>query len=432
MNKVLRVMELDLTSFESIRSFVVKLAELMQVLRMPVHILVNNAGALLSRHGYAKTSSSEDFFGEDAVEGLTTTSASTVKSSSSSTSSSSAGSARSPSKAGSAASKVSDALVENTFATNYLGHFLLTALLFPLLAKSATRVINLTSAFHMSVKANVPVHEMNMVDKKTWDGPTAYARSKLCNIWFTRSLQRRFDACGSQAQAFAVHPGTVWSPFHLPFYRDSPCGIFMLFPLIMAPMSWLSMKSPLEGAQTTLHCIFGQKVNPGQHYAECSVAATSPVAQDDDKAEELWKYSLELVGLTEKVLTRHAPAHGIAEEEEGEEEADEEGHSRVGSNNNNNSTDVPESKSARSTPVAQKQRPATTTDTANNSARARKTATAVTAGTPSSASSTSTPMVARASQQQQQTPQQQQQQAAGQGRTAGSGVRKGKVVTVQG
>lgn len=264
-------MKLDLADCSSVRNFVEEFASL----GLPCNILVNNAGALLSRHRIMKTTSSAPFFpGQSKTQFV---------------------------------AHDGGKLVEDTFATNYLGHFLLTLLLFPLLVRSSARVINLTSAFHMSVTSSIDVPSMNMIDPSKWTGPDAYARSKLCMIWFTRSLQRRFDALGCAAQTFAVHPGTVWSPFHMPFYRDSPFGLFMLFPALMAPMSYLCMKSAREGAQTTLHCIFGTHVEPGQHYAECALAACSEYAQDDDRAEQLWRYSLDLVGLTEKVVTRGPP-----------------------------------------------------------------------------------------------------------------------------
>jgi len=288
----IHILPLDLTSASSIQNFVTEFANL----RLPCHILVNNAGALRSRYGVQPapcvTRELEKFFEGDAKSGRPRI----------------------------LAPPVEGALVEDSFACNFLGHFLLTLLLLPMLDKCSARVINLTSLIHISVTDKTKIEEMNMTDVRTWDGPTAYARAKLCVIWFTRALQRRFDELGGGAQAFAVHPGTVWSPFHMPFYRDSPCGIFMLFPLLMSPLAWLCMKSTEEGCQTTIQCALGRNLSPGQHYAECGISACSPLAQDDEKGEAMWRYCLSLLGLTEEVVTRGKRRDDDVDDDEDEDE----------------------------------------------------------------------------------------------------------------
>ena len=46
-------------------------------------------------------------------------------------------------------------------------------------------------------------------DSATYDRLNAYAQSKLANILFTRELQRRFAAEGSNCLAVCLHPGVV-------------------------------------------------------------------------------------------------------------------------------------------------------------------------------------------------------------------------------
>lgn len=94
--------------------------------------------------------------------------------------------------------------VELQYATNYAGHFLLTAELLPLLRKSAgARVITV---------ASVAVHRgrLNFEDLQSvraYDPYAAYAQSKLACLMFAFELQRRSDAANWRIQSLAAHPG---------------------------------------------------------------------------------------------------------------------------------------------------------------------------------------------------------------------------------
>jgi NAD(P)-dependent dehydrogenase (short-subunit alcohol dehydrogenase family) len=69
---------------------------------------------------------------------------------------------------------------ELTWQTNYLGHFLLTELLMPLLKKAKeSRIVNVSALAHYSVT------ELNLdtVDRREgWDSRDAYSRSKLAQV----------------------------------------------------------------------------------------------------------------------------------------------------------------------------------------------------------------------------------------------------------
>lgn len=93
---------------------------------------------------------------------------------------------------------------ELQLATNYLGHFALTAELMPLLRKSdSPRVVTL---------ASVAVHRgrINFDDLQStqgYDPYAAYAQSKLACLMFAFELQRRSDSAGWGVQSMAAHPG---------------------------------------------------------------------------------------------------------------------------------------------------------------------------------------------------------------------------------
>lgn len=100
----------------------------------------------------------------------------------------------------------------NTEKTNYLGHWLLTYHLLPLLqATSASspvgqvRVVNLTSDGHQ----RFTVHEgirFEDPELKNESAMTRYGHSKLANILHTKQLHRLH---GAWLVTAAVHPGHI-------------------------------------------------------------------------------------------------------------------------------------------------------------------------------------------------------------------------------
>ena len=76
-------------------------------------------------------------------------------------------------------------------------------------------------------------------------------------------------------------------------------GLQMLM-LFLMPVALLLLKSPSEGAQTTIYCAVDEAVEgvSGKYFKDCKVVAPiTEAAVDDDMAERLWKVSAELVKL---------------------------------------------------------------------------------------------------------------------------------------
>lgn len=120
---------------------------------------------------------------------------------------------------------------EMQFGVNYLGHFLLTHLLLPMMQNAVAlhgeaRIVHLTSSAHM----------FGRVDESTFmsGGPRyhqgrAYAQSKLCNLLLNFALARRLPE-GVTTQA--VHPGRVVSAI----LRDVPRWYYALaLPFLTTP-----------------------------------------------------------------------------------------------------------------------------------------------------------------------------------------------------
>ena len=99
--------------------------------------------------------------------------------------------------------------IEAQFAINHVGHFLLTALVYPLL-KQGGRIVNHSSGAHMAAPADFFVagdYQTSKYDSATtW---SAYGQSKAANLQFTYELNDRLAAAGNPKNivSIAVHPG---------------------------------------------------------------------------------------------------------------------------------------------------------------------------------------------------------------------------------
>jgi NAD(P)-dependent dehydrogenase (short-subunit alcohol dehydrogenase family) len=94
---------------------------------------------------------------------------------------------------------------ESQFATNHLGHFQLTARLWPALLKTGNaRVVNVSSWGH---RYSPVVFEDPNFEHRPYEPWSAYGQSKTANILHAVALDARGKDKG--IRAFAVHPGTI-------------------------------------------------------------------------------------------------------------------------------------------------------------------------------------------------------------------------------
>ncbi|KAL4326558.1 hypothetical protein AHAS_Ahas13G0012100 [Arachis hypogaea] len=84
-----------------------------------------------------------------------------------------------------------------TFATNYIGHFLLTEILLEKMIETAEksgiegRIINVSSVIHSWVKNRDAFHFNDIIKGTNYNGTRAYARSKLANILHAKEIARQ-------------------------------------------------------------------------------------------------------------------------------------------------------------------------------------------------------------------------------------------------
>jgi len=177
---------------------------------------------------------------------------------------------------------------ENTFASNHLGHFLLTQLLLPLLEKAATaaapaRIVNVASAAHEHC-TGLDWDDLQMLNG--FSSNPAYCRAKLANILFTRELATRLN--GRNIVVHAMHPGVVASNFAS--HGDEAMQSYM-------QASSETMISPALAADTLVWlCVAPEPgKSTGGYYHERTCIETSAAGQDDAAARRLWKESEKLV-----------------------------------------------------------------------------------------------------------------------------------------
>ena len=175
---------------------------------------------------------------------------------------------------------------EMQFGVNHFGHFLLTNLLLDHLKEApSARIVNVSSHGHMLGKINFD----DLNSQQSYGAWSAYGRSKLANILFTRSLAKRLE--GTNVTVNALHPGSVKNELgrHSPLITTIAFWLFSIF-----------IKTPWEGAQTSIYCAVSEEMEgvSGKYLADCKIVKTRNKEATDDKiAEQLWQVSAQMVGL---------------------------------------------------------------------------------------------------------------------------------------
>ena len=230
-NEKIEVMQMDLTSLSSIKEFINQFCQKYQQL----NILINNAGVMCAER-------------EETTERF-----------------------------------------NRVMATNYLGPFLLTNLLLPLLKQTPeSRIINVSSVAHLW--GHIDLNDLNLEKRFSFTGP--YASSKLAIVFFTQELAERLR--NTNITVNALHPGVVATNL----YRIGPEGRWYqsLFSRIVSCV----MISPEEGAQTSIYLASSDLVRgvTGKYFYKRHPIWVSPKCRDKKLQKGLWQLSEQLTGLS--------------------------------------------------------------------------------------------------------------------------------------
>lgn len=176
--------------------------------------------------------------------------------------------------------------IESQMATNHVGHFLLTALLWPKLDAANGRVISLSSVVHRRGKLKTAsVDEIRGADEASYDRWQRYADTKLACLYFARELDVRGRLSGSKVQSIAAHPGWAITGLqeNFPHQLDR-----------FAQTAKAGAKSQLRAA-TDASLKGGEFVGPKwELWGEPKLLKGSSRSRDLDIAAKLWQSSEEL------------------------------------------------------------------------------------------------------------------------------------------
>ncbi|KAM5540685.1 hypothetical protein V8D89_005716 [Ganoderma adspersum] len=191
--------------------------------------------------------------------------------------------------------------IQNIVMTNYMGAYLLTRLLLPLLKRTAqepnsdVRIVFVNSARHHSCPSDVRFRTLDNLNRDFEDTLfpqlLRYAMTKTMQLLFTKDLQRRLDTAAVPVLCIAVDPGEV-NTEGVHAYTESVGPV--LGPLYRA-VAFLTFTAPATGALGPLFCAVspvpraeprlyrGAYLDPPAKLSRCS-----KLAESRELAGELW------------------------------------------------------------------------------------------------------------------------------------------------
>lgn len=182
--------------------------------------------------------------------------------------------------------------IELQFATNHLGHFLLTNLLLETMkntaheSKKEGRIVNVSSEGHrFAYSEGIRFEKIN--DESSYNTIYAYGQSKLANILHANELARRLKEEGVEITANSLHPGSIAT--NLLRYHSFIDGMVNMIGKYL-------LKNVPQGAATTCYVALHPQVKgvSGEYFSDSNIANPTSLAKDAELANKLWDFSLKL------------------------------------------------------------------------------------------------------------------------------------------
>jgi NAD(P)-dependent dehydrogenase (short-subunit alcohol dehydrogenase family) len=186
---------------------------------------------------------------------------------------------------------------ESQFATNHLGHFALTGLLFGIIRNGQDpRVVTVSSNEHKGGS----IHFDDLTGEKSYSPRAFYQQSKLANVLFGLELDRRVRAAGIGVRSVLAHPG--YSATNL--QSSGPTGLGRQ---MMKVSNRLIAQSAAMGALGELYAATDPAAESGRFYGPGGFmelrgypaeVQPAPAARNLQTAQRLWEVSEQLTGVT--------------------------------------------------------------------------------------------------------------------------------------
>jgi NAD(P)-dependent dehydrogenase (short-subunit alcohol dehydrogenase family) len=193
---------------------------------------------------------------------------------------------------------------ESQFATNHLGHFQMTARIWPLLKAggAGTRIVALSSIGH--ARGGIDFDDIHF-ERRAYEKWAAYGQAKSANALFAVQLDEIGKAYG--IRAFAVHPGGIKTPLQRHLTMDEQIAMGWYKP----DGSLIDLfKSVEAGASTSVWCAVSPLLEGegGVYCEDCNIATlwkegmppysgVRPRAIDREIAARLWTASEAMTGV---------------------------------------------------------------------------------------------------------------------------------------
>ena len=192
--------------------------------------------------------------------------------------------------------------MEYYLQANFVGHVLLTFLLFNMFDKNDSRIINLSSIAYTATDYNNDINIKEMYDltktekkyfKNIQGKGSLYGNTKILMIYFSKFLTKLCEEKYAYIKSAAVHPGAVDTEF-MRFIDNSNFIIKYAFQMFI-PIIKYFFKTPEDGAQTQLNLCyipFNEFISGG-YYSDCRIRNIRAYANDMNKVMECMTLTIE-------------------------------------------------------------------------------------------------------------------------------------------
>lgn len=187
---------------------------------------------------------------------------------------------------------------EAQMGINHLGHFALTAQLWPAIKKSPTaRIVNVSSSAHrMGKLVKADEAEINVEQSRYRPWPV-YGNSKLANLLFTYQLNKMLKAKGASQTVTTAHPGFSNTNLQAGMMRGRTGFFKDLATVFLKAGNSVLAQSAQMGALPQIYAAVNRSLTNGEYigpdgFLEAKgypkIVASSANAQNPQVAENLW------------------------------------------------------------------------------------------------------------------------------------------------